>query len=428
MKLIDRRNWSLSRPIILVSVLLFCIRVFPLLQKPSLWAEDANVFFSPLLGFSAPGHAHELALYANQHWLLIHILAGGIYGIGQLNLLVLPFVSSLVSIVITVGVASTWLKSNLLITKKRNRELIFGFILLSPSSWESLGNLANTYVYFFVAIVAMSGWEFPKKRRYFFLENTILILLAFTSISAIFIVIALTFRVILNRRIRLSFLPLLYCVIVIFQFENWTRRGPSDNSLNLNQTFENIFYIIVKRVFAEVIVGQNGGNYLSNVKQWNGWPTWFLTAVVPIALILFLAGKGFRHFDFTLIIKLGAIGIPVLAHFFLYIFASLALGLDQLFLFGSGGRYLLFTHILIFILLVVLTERIAMIMPVKKFRIIFGIFLFIWSTGIYADFLLNSKTNQVFQEDWRNFAKCMEIEKVDCIVSVPPGGLWGFQK
>jgi hypothetical protein len=418
----------LRRPIILVSLLLFFIRSFPILQKPSLWAEDANVFFSPLLGFSTPGPAHEFALYANQHWLFIHLLAGGIYRVAQLNLLNLPFISSLVSIIIILVVASAWLKSNLLITNKRNRELIFGFILLAPSSWESFGNLANTYVYFFVAIVAISGWEFPKKRRYFILENTFLFLLAFTSISAIFIVIALTFRIILNQRTRLSYLPLLYLIIVIVQFENWTRRGPSDNSLNLNQTVENIFYILVKRVFAEVIVGQNGGNYLSNVRQWNGWSTWFFIAIVPMALVLFLFSKVFKHFDLLLIIKMGAVAIPALVHLLLYIFASLELGLNQLFLFGSGGRYLLFTHILVFILLIIVAERLAKILPVKKFSKIFGIFIIIWSSGISADFVLNSKTNQVFQDDWKTFSECMEMKKIDCFVSVPPGGLWGFNK
>jgi len=412
----------------LVSVVLFSIKVFSLLQEPALWAEDANVFFSPLLGFSTPVPAHEFALYANQHWLLIHLLAGGIYQIGQLNLMILPFVSSLVSIVITLGAASAWLKTNLLITKRRNRELIFGFILLAPSSWESLGNLANTYVYFFVAIVAISGWEFQKKRRYILIENLFLCILAFTSISAIFIVIASTFRVILNKKLSLCYLPLLYCFFVALQFGNWTRRGPSNDSLNLYQIVEDIFYIIVKRVFSAVVVGQNGGNYLSNLEQLNGWLTWLLLAIVPIAFALFLLVKSFKHFEFMVLVKVSAIAIPALTHFSLYIFATLGMGLDKLFSFDGAGRYILFTHILVFILLVVLIERLEVIASVKKFKMLVGLFVIIWSAGISADFHLNSKTNSVFQEDWRTFSKCMEASRGDCAVSVPPGGVWGFNK
>jgi hypothetical protein len=423
-----RARRFLSRPILLVSVILFSIRVFPLLQKPSLWAEDANVYFSPLITSGPSESATAFNLYANQYWVILHFLARGIYAFAQFDIRTLPFLSSLVSILITLGVASAWLRSNQLVARKRNRELIFGFVLLAPSSWESLGNLANTYVYLFVAVVAISGWEYPRKRRFFLLENFFLSLLALTSISAIFIVFASMFRVILNKKNKYIYVPFYYLIFVLAQFGNWTQRGPLDNSINPIQTVENASYILIKRVFAEVIIGQNGGNFLTVVKQWNGWFTWLLVAFVPIAFLLYALAKSYRYSDLNLFLKMSAIALPTFVHFSLFIFASIGVGLDQLFLFGSGGRYLLFTHILVFVLLIVLLEKLEKFMTIQKFRRLFAVFLIIWTTGLFADFTLNSKTNPDFQNNWKTFAECINTSQATCVVTVPPGGSWGMSR
>jgi hypothetical protein len=99
-----------------------------------------------------------------------------------------------------------------------------------------------------------------------------------------------------------------------------------------------------------------------------------------------------------------------------------------MYIFGAAGRYLLFTHILIFIMLIVLIERLEAVMPIRKFDVLFLVFLVIWSSGLSADFHLKSKASPTFQEDWRNFSECIDASKTDCVVSIPPGGIWGFNK
>ncbi len=115
-----KNNW-----IVAASLTLFAIRVFPLIRFPSLWAEDANVFYGPLV--HRIQHPPDLffSVYAGQHWVFLHVISRVIYGVFSGNLRLLPLASTLVSILLAILAASAWLKAKLLILKKRNRGIVF---------------------------------------------------------------------------------------------------------------------------------------------------------------------------------------------------------------------------------------------------------------------------------------------------------------
>lgn len=182
---------------------------------------------------------------------------------------------------------------------------------------------------------------------------------------------------------------------------------------------------MLKRIGAETLIGQNGGIYFSS---FHGWFAWLLIGFAPltllgIAFLVFLINLDREYF-------LRFCGISVLGgmHFALFIIATLGLGLEQLYLFGSGGRYLLVTHVTIFVLLVIIFERCAELKWGKFYFVTYWSLIAILITGIIFDFPLQSKTNPTFQLGWKKFASCANHLGPNCSVVVPPGGGWGISK
>jgi len=410
-----------SHWVILVGVLLLGIRVYPLLRQPSLWAEDSIIFYGPLFLKSDTSSFFHFSYYAGQHWVAIELTARVIFWLFHHKVVYLPLASTIAALAITLFSAAAWLKSKNLLSSRKNRELVFCFILLAPSSWESLGNLSNSYVYFFVGIFALSGWGLPKKRSHWIFESFVLIILSLTSICAVFIALSLFIRGVLNRAKIYYYLSIFYLLLALTQVHGWYQRGTNTTPIDLTRSIGQVIYIVIKRIGVETLIGQNGGNRYSSI---DSWQLWTLIALFPIfvfsvILIEFNFNTNREYLlKFWSMFSLGAL------HFSLSIFATFGVGLNQLYLFGAGGRYLLITHISIFIGFVIIYEFIQEQhrLPLQKYWIYGATAIFIF--GMFIDFLLPLKTNSTYQEGWKDFAKCVKEVDNECTVTVPPGGAW----
>ena len=96
-----RNNW-----IVAASLTLFAIRVLPLIRFPSLWAEDANVFYGPLIHRNQHPSDFPFSVYAGQHWVILHVISRAIYSVFSGNLRLLPLASTLFSILLAILAAS----------------------------------------------------------------------------------------------------------------------------------------------------------------------------------------------------------------------------------------------------------------------------------------------------------------------------------
>ena len=413
-----KHHWILN-----LSLFLFCVRVFPVLRNPSLWAEDANVYYGPLIKDSSKLLGLDFSIYANQYWVLIHGIAAIVFKVFSNNLEFLPFGSTLVSLFIVLLAGASWLKSKNLVTNQKNREKVFGFILLAPSSWESLGNLSNAYVYFFIGIFALAGWDLPKSRRNWLVENIILVLLALTSICSIFIVLALLFRAYFNRSKSIFFLCGVYSIFVLMQIQQWSQRGPEVKSVEILITLRQVIYIILKRVGAETLIGQNGGIYFSSTFDWRGWLliSTFVLLLFCSSFILF-----FKYCDETFLIRLSGVLLLGGLHFILALTASIKIGLPILFDFGAGGRYFLVTHVVLFISFIIVFEGFKQLIAKKDFKLLRAILYTIFAVGICFDYLLRLKTNYAYEIDWKDYSNCILNSELLCSVTIPPGGNWGI--
>ena len=271
-----RLNW-----ILFLSGIFYVGRCITLIRHPFLWAEDANIFYGPLLHHEKDFFHSVFSNYAGQHWFLVHIMSTLVFQSIKASLFWLPFASTLFSLLVPLAAAFCWLNARLLVPSLIFRQLIFGFILLAPSSWESLGNIANTYVYFFIGIFAVAGWPLPKRTLGWIMEGLMFVSLALTSICSIFLVAALLFRSLLNQRKNYLIWPTFLAGFVLFQIQGWSQRGPNSSSLNIFSVLKSSIYIFVKRIGSETLIGQNGGEYFSSL---NGWEIWTGIAIVPILL------------------------------------------------------------------------------------------------------------------------------------------------
>jgi hypothetical protein len=409
--------------LIILFLALYCVRIYPLLRHPSLWAEDANLFYGPLINQERNPLLPDFSIYAGQHWVSIHAITGAIYFIFSGNLQLLPLISCLASLSITVLMALVWLKSKLLIKSRRNREFVFGFILLAPSSWESLGNIANSYVYFFLGIFAIAGWILPQKRSQFIFEFIFFLVLSFTSICGLLIIVSLIFRAILNKSRIYLLVPLALTPFLLLQLKNWTQRSPESKTFNLVSSLQDVIYIVIKRLGAETLLGQNGGSYFSSLQ---GWIVWSSIAFIPLMLICTTFVLFFRNtteydlFKFITIATLGGL------HFALYIFASINIGLNELFLFGAGGRYLLVSHVTLFVLVIIVFDHFQQPRFRSQSNFWIGFTIFVMIIGVCFDFSLRTKTSPTYQLAWHNYSKCLAAGDPYCSVVVPPGGGWGI--
>lgn len=395
-----------------------------MLKHPSLWAEDANVFYGPLINDHANLIRPDFSIYANQHWVLIHYIARLVYFSSSGSLEILPLISCVVSLSLTLLMATMWLNSTLLVKNQKNRVLIFGFILLAPSSWESLGNLANSYVYFFIGIFAISGWVLPKKRSHLVYESICFVMLSLTSICGIFVIVSLIFRAILNRSKMYTIIPITLTFFLLPQFKNWMQRGPGDISLNLLSTSQDVLYIIIKRIGAETLLGQNGGG--GNFSSIQGWIAWSAIAFMPLLLVLTTVVFFLKHATSYDLVKIVTVVTLSGIHFVLYILASINTGLNQLFLFGAGGRYLLVTHVSIFALVIIVYDHFQYSTFNSKAKLWTNCTLLVATVAVCFDFILPSKTTPDYQLAWKNYSRCIAEGHADCAVSVPPGSAWGI--
>jgi len=418
------KTWISGYWIVVASLFLFSIRIFPLLKEPFLWAEDANIFYGPGINQSDNHFLLNFSSYAGQHWVLVHLISGFVLSIFSDNLKFLPLGSTVAALFFVILAASAWLKSNRLVSFRRNRQLIFGFVLLAPSSWESLGNIANLYVYFFIAIFAIAGWELPKTRSSWIIENVVLVLLSLTSVCSLFIVVALIMRAFLNRTRIYLFVPAVYLLFVVFQLSNWIQRGQGNDQVSLLTQIMQFFYILVKRIGVETLLGQSAGMYFPTIQGWNSW---LLIGFMPIVIFLISLYTFAKYSNQNY--KVRFLGIFILGglHFMSFIYASLGVGLNQLYIFGAGGRYFLVTHIAVFVGFVIIYEGTQQLVRIKSYRFVSFAMAIILIAGVVFDFSLNSKTNPTFQTDWNNFSNCIEKSNVSCSVTVPPGYPWGIQ-
>ena len=407
--------------IITFSLVLFIIRILPLLQKPSLWAEDATVFYGPLVHKSQNLFQLNLSTYSGQHWIFLHFITQIIYfSIGK-HLDYLPIASTLASLAITVLAASFWLRSKNMVTSKLHRDLIFGFILLAPSSWESLGTISNSYVYFFIGIFAFAGWPIPRKKNHSLFEIALLIMLSSTSICSIFIAIALVFRGLLSRNFKYIYLSSLFFAITAVQFGRWVQRGPNSVSLNLTKSIRQTLEIVLKRIGVETITGGNAGNNFSSTL---GRPTWLLLGIAFLLLMLNLVIKFVLQKKMKSFLKLTSISVLGIFHFCLYIFATIGTGLGLLISFGTDNRYLLVTHICIFVAFLVIFEEIKPLQNSTYMKILFFAASISFACGVVLDFSLHTKTNQTYQNQWHEFVSCEIKHLAFCATEVPPGRTW----
>jgi len=409
--------------LVILSLIFFGFRVYPLIRHASLWAEDANVFYGPIINHPHNPFMPNFELYNGQHWVAVHYLASLIYSLFAKRVDLLPLGSTIVSLVLTVASASMWLNAKRLITRRRNRELIFAFILLAPSSLESLGNLANVYVYLFIGIISLSGWELSRNRILFVFEIFIYLALSLTSICGIFLVVSLFFRAILNHSRKYLVIPFIAGISIAFQFQDWMQRGPGNHLQGLSSILKDTIYIVIKRVFVETLIGQNGGAYFSSL---HGWYSWVAVALIPITLITVVLLSFFRHCTKDDLIKFFALFLIVTIHLALAIFASISIGLNQMFNFGGAGRYLLVTHVMVFALIILIFDcsmKIEKVQPIINIRQATMLMLLI---GMCFDFHVPLKTTPNFEKSWKVYAACVNTSQERCEVTVPPGGAWGI--
>ena len=279
---------DLTKLIFIVSLAVFFgFRVGPLFDSAYLWAEDANILYGPSISeLNNQTSGELLSSYKGQVFLFNILLAKAILFLIGDNFLILPFISTLVSVIAVPILSSIWFRKNALFQGSRYGYFVFGYILLSPASYEPLGNLANIATYLLFCCVALIGLPKPKTRRGFFCELILILLATFTGGIGIIL-----FVVLFLRKFLTGYFPKVQIIVVsmslLFQARGWLDRGTTQ--VNLIQDFSNVANILFKRIGAETLFGQTGGLRFDKNLPTNIWVsigfTILLLFFVPMLMI-----------------------------------------------------------------------------------------------------------------------------------------------
>ncbi len=408
--------------LILLFTIAYLFRITPLLIHPTLWAEDATVFYGPLLNQQKSFVDLLFSTYAGQYFTFQFLIAKLILTVLNGKILFLPLISTFFCICATYASSMIWLNSRLLIREPIARKLIFGFALLAPSSFEPLGTLCGLHNYLLLSLIALAGWEITKNQIPKALFVFVGLISVMTSINGIFLVGALILSGFVNK--KHFWLPIFSSLIIVgLQVTAWLSRTESSMNENVQTQVFNIFLVAVKRIGAELVVGQHGGIYLSDYfTQLN----WIILGVAPGLLFAFLLFK--VKFSRNNQILIFAFISLFLVYFGLVIMASRSLGSSALTNFYSASRYFMVIHVLIFTSYLMTIDLIPKTKTIATKWSIYILATF-FVLGIISDFSLGDKSTELTRSSWRDFSNCLEIQSNDCRVVVPPGqigGNWGI--
>jgi hypothetical protein len=181
----------------------------------------------------------------------------------------------------------------------------------------------------------------------------------------------------------------------------------------------NTLLVVVKRIFAELMVGQNGGIRFSGQVSDGQW-----IAIGSIPIVLFVVLLLQIQVVKENLILLSIPFVYLLIYFGLIVISSKSLGSFALTNFNGAGRYFMAIHVMVFIIFLALIEFSPITKkPITQVAIYCLSFLFL--LGVIFDFKLMDKSSSLTRSSWIAFSTCVETKKTDCEVIVPPGQTWG---
>ena len=168
-----------------------------------------------------------------------------------------------------------------------------------------------------------------------------------------------------------------------------------------------------------MIVGQNGGAYLS--KYFSNL-IWLLLGLLVLLTItyLFLSYSILNKID----MRNGSILICLFTYVALVIVGSRQIGTKALTGFGAGGRYFMIIHVLVFVLLISLWDKIPQKRSTMQMTCTVLIIAFL-TAGVLSDLYLPSKSSKITRSSWESFSRCMEENRSSCVAILPPGETQG---
>ena len=410
--------YFLSKNYLIIISLAYFLRCLPLIIHPTLWAEDGNVFYGPLLQHDNSFVDFLFSTYSGQRFTLQFVIAKALLVILDSNLTYLPILSTVVCIVFTFGLAAIWLRSEFLITSITGRRLVFGYVLLAPSAWEPLGNLTNLHGYLLLGLIGLAGWNTSKNKSWIPLFLLVAGASLMTSVNGIFLIGVLAFSGYLNKKNFI--LPIIGASILVgFQANAWSARTSGMIPESLITQLANTLIVAVKRIGAEIVVGQSGGIYLS---QFLNNQVWFFIGIVPLVFFCIIMKKASLResslFSFLFILAI------LISYFTMIVLVSRKLGTKALVDFGGAGRYFLIVHVLVFLLFVIAVEKLpkkrSLTTSVATYSLIILFLL-----GVATDFYLKDKSNNLTRSSWASFSRCIKLDGKNCSAIVPPGQTWG---
>ena len=409
--------------LIIVIIAAFIVRCIPLIRYSTLWAEDATVLYGPLISpLNSKTEGSIFSIYSGQYFIFNNLIAKSLIWLIVSNLVILPLLSTISNLIIVLIMASFWLRSTNLFPARKLRVFMFGFTLLSPASWEPLGNMANVATYLLIGNIAMMGWAKARNRRMRCLEFIFLAISAFTGTIGLLLPFMILTRCLLIKKMYIP--ELLFSIVaVIVQFTTWSSRGALPiggyKFLDLVKTY---FYVVFKRIFAEIVVGQNGGHYYEAGMRAEGWMVIGAVPMIGITYLFVVSVKNAR--DFKLIVGSLSIIFLLLVYFVMYAASGLNAGLSSMLEFGAWGRHLLISHILLFSLFLHLVGRIKSRDRRKQDNVIIILISLCFFSGVIFDYKILPKGDLSFVSKWNSFSNCIELQPTRCQAEVPPGGPW----
>jgi len=417
-RIIGKNLDFIKKNLILLFTIAYLLRIAPLLMHPTLWAEDADVFYGPLLQEKKTFLELLGTTYAGQYFTFQFIIAKVLLIVLHGKILYLPLISTLFCICATYAFSLTWLNSRLFIQSKLSRTLLFGFTLLAPSSFEPLGTLCGLHNYLLLSLIAVAGWTISKNRIPKIVFLVIGVLSVLTSINGVFLLGGLILSGYLNK--KYFYLPLVISMFTVaFQVNIWLSRTENSMDENFQTDLFNTFLVVMKRVSAEILVGQRGGRHLS---EYFTQSHWIILGLIPICCLVFLSLKA-KFSKINWIPLFGILSIT-LVYFGLVMMASRSIGTSSLTNFNASGRYFMMIHVFTFAIFLIILDLLP---KIKTFAIKSSICILItfFAMGVVSDFSLNDKSSDTTRLSWENFSQCIEAENKGCRVVVPPGQLWG---
>ena len=404
--------------LILFVSILYLIRIFPLLLHPTLWAEDANIFYDPLLQGEKSFRELLFSTYNGQYWILQFMLAKLVVIILNGNVIYLPILSTLICLIGTYACAFLWVHSQLLVKRKFFRLLIFSYVLLGPSAYEPLGTLCGFHNYVLLGLIALSGWnltqgKFPKMVFLIFGMASVM-----SSVNGLFLIGVILVSGYFNKKSFL--LPIVTSSLLVgFQIRVWSSRTQSSVTEDFQLQILNTFLVALKRITAELIFGQNGGSRLSGYLPERFW---IVAGLIPIVFFLLL----FMKVNFSKE-RLVVISVPLsflVVYFGLVIQASKSLGTSALTHFDAAGRYFMVIHVIVFVLFLIIVESLSNSKTLTTHLAIY-ILTLLFLSGCIFDFRIADKSSTLTRSSWKSFSKCLENGQSGCSTIVPPGQTWG---